>query len=209
MKKLFIIPCCALIAFSFFAFHGEDCPAEGKPNPKKGKKAELKPREKSLNRHKNRETIPQGSDFDNTVTTEKMYGSKDDSIFSENKAANLVGYFFRATDAGMESCNCYTEDKSKRSINIYISPTPIAKETRTADCIVTVLTPYSVTLNSDWTADKLNDKLAGKKIKVSGWLIYDFTRSGVSIETNSNSAEPERRTIWGLCPVTAITTLAD
>ena len=205
MKKLILIPALAAVAFTFMAFGGhDDCPTEGKPNPKKGKKAELKPREKTLNRRKNRNTVPQPSDFDGMVTIQKMYDSKDDSIFDENRAAEIDGYIFRASDAGMEACNCYTEDKSKYNTNIYISPTPINKTTRTADCIVAVITPNSRTLSNakDWTADNINDKFAGKHVKISGWLIYDYVKGNVSIETNPNSAEPERRTIWGICPMT-------
>lgn len=205
MKKLIFIPALIAIVFSFMAFGGhDDCPPEGKPNPKKGKKAELKPREKTLNRRKNRNTVPAPSDFDGMVTIQKMYDSKDDSIFDEDKAAEIDGYIFKASDQGMESCNCFTEDKSKYNTNIYISPTPITKLTRTADCIVAVITPFSRTLGNskDWTADKINDKLVGKHVKISGWLIYDYVKGNLSIETNPNSAEPERRTIWGICPMT-------
>jgi hypothetical protein len=210
MKKFLIIPALAALAFTLYAFGGhDDCPPDGKPNPKKGKKAELKPREKALNRRINRQESPQASDFDNSVTIEKMYDSKDDSIFAGDKAAAIIGYLFRAADGSVESCNCFTEDKSKYSINVYISPTPITKQTRTADCIVAVITPYSRTLSNatDWTPDKINDKLTGKRVKISGWLIYNYLKGSVSIETNPNSAEPERRTVWGICPMTDLKAL--
>lgn len=205
MKKLLVIPALLTLAFALVSFGGKkDCPPEGKPNPKKGRKAELKPREKELNRHINRDNTPQPSDFDNTIGIEDLYNSKDDSIFSENKAASIVGYLFRAIPTGKASCNCFTEDKSKYSINLYISPTPINNDTRKADCIVAVITPYSKGLNSDWDADKIMGKMGGQKIKVSGWLIYDYLHKDVSIETNPNSAAPEMRTIWGICPMTEI-----
>lgn len=205
MKKLLVIPAVLALAFALTSFGGKkDCPADGKPNPKKGKKAQLKPREKELNRHINRDTPPQPSDFDNTVGIEDMYNSKDDSIFSENKAATIVGYLFRAVSTGKASCNCYTEDQSKYSINLYISPTPINNDTRTADCIVAVITPYSKGLNADWTDEKIMDKMGSQKVKVSGWLLYDYLHGSGSIETNPNSSEPDRRTIWGICPMTAI-----
>jgi hypothetical protein len=209
MKKLFTIPSLLIIAFALYAFGGKkDCPPEGQPNPKKGKNAVLKSREKGLNKHINRETSPQPGDFDNDVTIQGMYDSKDDSIYNEDKAASITGYFFRAVDIGMESCNCYTEDKSKYSTNIYISPTPINKQTRTADCIVAVITPYSRSLNpKDWDTENINEKFVGKKIKVSGWLIYNFLKGNLSIETNPNSAQPERRTIWGICPMTDLKSL--
>lgn len=171
MKKLFVIPSLLIIVvLALCSFGGgKDCPPEGKPNPKKGKNAELKSREKGLNRHKNRSTAPQPADFDNDVTIQGMYDSKDDSIYNEDKAASITGYFFKAVDIGMESCNCYTEDKTKYSTNIYISPTPINKQTRTADCIVAVITPYSRSLNpKDWDTENINEKFVGKKIKVSG-----------------------------------------
>jgi hypothetical protein len=205
MKRLLIAASLVIAVVATYAFiPGKDdqCPAEGKADPKKGKHAELKSREKNLNKHKNRQGIPQDGDYDKSVTVQGMYDSKDDSLWSEDKAASLIGYFFRATDNGMEECNCFTEDKTKYSTNIYISPTPITKTTRTADCIVVVVMPYSRSLHADWTADKFNEKLAGKQISVVGWLIYDLAHANRSIETNSNGSQPERRTIWGICPMT-------
>ena len=210
MKKYIIIPSVVAIAFALFAFGGDkkECPPEGKANPKKGKNAELKPREKGVNKHINRATTPQAADYDKSVTIQGMYDSKDDSIYNEDKAATITGYMFRAVDIGMESCNCYTEDKTKYSTNIYLSPTPINKQTRTADCIVVTITPYSRTINSkDWTAENINEKMVGKKVQASGWLIYNYLKGSVSIETNPNSASPERRTIWGICPMTDIKAL--
>ena len=206
MKKIVVIPAVLAIAFGLLAFGGKkhQCPAEGKPNPKRGRKAKLRPREMELNQHKNRAVMPQPSDFDNSVTIMGMYNSQDDSIYSGNKAATITGYLYRALPNGMESCNCYTKDKSKYSINLYISPTPIGKDTRPADCIVAVVTPYSRTIDSNWTAEKISEKMGGQKVTVSGWLIYDYLHQDVSIETNPNCEEPERRTIWGICPMTGL-----
>src|ERR1700739_817387 len=205
MKKVFlslILVTVAACVYSFTGGKGDECPNEGKPNPKKGKGTVLRPREKNVNKHKNRQSIPTDADYDKTVTIEKMYDSKDDSLWNEDKAASITGYMFRAVNNGMESCNCYTEDKTKYRINIYLSPTPPEKNTRLADCIVVVVMPYSMTLNKDWTTDYINEKLVGKRITVSGWLIYDFLHSVGSIMTNTNGSQPERRTIWGICPMT-------
>jgi len=205
MKKLILALSLGVIvvaAYSFTSDKDKECPAEGKANPKKGKDAVLKPREKNVNKHKNRQSVPQIGDYDKSVTIQGMYDSKDDSLWSEEKACSLTGYFFRAVDNNIESCNCFTEDKAKYSTNIYLSPTPIDKNTRLADCIVIVVMPYSRTINKDWTADNLNDKMFGKKLTASGWLIYDFTKSVGSIMTNSNGSHPERRSIWGICPMT-------
>ncbi|HTB05540.1 MAG TPA: hypothetical protein VK806_01220 [Bacteroidia bacterium] len=210
MKKLLIVSgvlIAIIAAYSFMPGKEDPCPAEGKADPKKGKHAELRPREKNLNKHKNRQSIPQADDFDKIVTIQLMYDSKDDSLWSEEKAASISGYFFRATDNSGEQCNCFTEDKNKLNTNIYICPTPIDKNTRTADCIVVVITPYTRSLKGEWDTDKLNEKLGGKKISISGWLIYDFEHSNRSIETNSNSTQPERRTIWGIYPVTDLKVL--
>jgi hypothetical protein len=205
MKKLILALSLGIIivaAYSFTSGKGDECPAEGKANPKKGKEAVLKPREKNVNKHKNRQSIPQIGDYDKSVTIQGMYDSKDDSLWNEDKAGAITGYVFRAYDNSMESCNCFTEDKTKYSTNLYLSPTPLDKNTRTADCIAIVIMPYSRTLNKDWTADYINDKLVGKKVTASGWLIYDITHSVSSIMTNSNGSHPDRRTVWGICPMT-------
>jgi hypothetical protein len=209
MKKLLVIPALLVATIILFAFGGgkKECPPEGKANPKKGKHAELKPREKNLNIHINRDNAPQSSDFDKGVTIKGMYDSKDDSIFNEDKAAAIEGYVLKASNNSMESCNCFTEDKSEYSFNVYISMTPLTKETRGADCIVAVITPYSRTLHSEWTADYFNYKMIGKKVKISGWLIFDFLHGSLSVETNSNGTQPDRRTIWGICPTTDLVSL--
>lgn len=204
MKRVAFISTIAIALLAIAAMMGgkKQCPPEGSANHKKGKHAELKPREKNLNIHINRENIPQASDFDKGVTIEGMYNSKDDSIFSEDKAATLEGYIFRASSNSVESCNCFTEDKSQYSTNVYLSPNPITNETRTADCIVAVITPYSRSLHPEWTTDYFNYKMVGKKVKISGWMIFNFLKGNLSIETNSNGTQPERRTIWGICPTT-------
>jgi hypothetical protein len=209
MKRLFIIPALLISAIALFAFGGgkKECPPEGKANPKKGKHAELKPREKNLNIHINRDNAPQASDFDKGVTLKRMYDSKDDSIFNADKAAALEGYILKVSNNNMESCNCFTEDKSEYSFNVYISMNPLTKETRAADCIVAVITPYSRTLHSEWTFDYFSYKMVGKKVRISGWLIYDYLHSSLSVETNSNGTQPDRRTIWGICPTTDVVSL--
>ena len=212
MKKLFLLIGIVTIALGTYSFTSnntkrgkhDQCPPEGKPNPKKGKHAELKFREKNLNLHINRTSIPQKSDIDYSATIEKMYNSKDDSIWSEDKAAVITGYVFGAVTDKPQSCNCFTEDKSKYNIKLYISPTPIKKETREADCIIAFITPYSLSLNKSWAEDTINLKLRGQKVTVTGWLIYDYLHKGTSIETNTNGEGPDRRTIWGLCPTTDI-----
>jgi hypothetical protein len=204
MKKLLLASALLLTTIAIYSFtsgKGDTCPAEGKQ--KKGK-AELKPREQNLNKHINRNSVPAEGDFDYKATTDKMYNSKDDSIWSEEKAGKITGYYFKAVDDGAASCNCYTDDNTKYSTKIYISVTPVDKNTRMADCIVAVITPYSRSLHPEWTADNLNSKMGGNKVTISGWLIYDYLHSAVSIETNSNSSKPERRTIWGICPVTSV-----
>ena len=140
MRKLVLLALMVAACVSIYAFtvtgHEDPCPNEGKPNPKKGKSAVLKPREKNVNKHKNRQSIPGDADYDKTVTIEKMYDCKDDSIWNEENAAAITGYVFRAVDNNMESCNCYTEDKTKYSTNIYLSLTPIDKQTSPGNCIV-------------------------------------------------------------------------
>lgn len=212
MKKLVLFASAIVLSLGIYSFTNEhnnkgkhdQCPPEGKANPKKGKHAELKPREKDLNIHINRNTTPQKSDIDYSVTIDKMCNSKDDSIWSEEKAAVLTGYVYAAALDKPQSCNCFTEDKSKYNIKLYISPTPIKPETRAADCIIAFLTPYSLSLNHDWTIDNINMKMRAQKVTVTGWLIYDYLHSSLSIETNSNGEGPDRRTIWGLCPTTDI-----
>lgn len=200
MKSLLLFFSIAIGGLSISYGQNNNCPPEGKARQTS---PPLKPREENLNVHKNRNTLPNGVDFDKTVTAEKMYNSNDDSIFSANKAATIEGYILKGNQEGVESCNCYTTDATQYDTHIYLSPTPITNRTKLADCIVIEITPYSRTLHPEWTTPWVNSELAGKKVKVTGWLTYDYIHHPQSA-SNPNVLKPVRHSIWEIHPITNI-----
>ncbi len=186
MKKI-LIPTLLLLTFGVKA---AVCPKEGDATDDK---------RKNTNINKNRSTIPATSDFDESVTIFKMLNSQDDAnAFNESKAATITGYLFKAKDEGPESCNCHSADKSDYDIHIFIAPTKSANSI--GECVVIEITPWVKKLHPDWTSAYLNS-IAGHKVNVSGWLLYDWEHKAQSAASHPDLERPARGTVWEIHPI--------
>ena len=182
-----------------FTLIGDGCPKSGLT--KKGTPPKF--RNQCLNIKKNRDFKPTASDIDKTVTLQKMMDSRDDSTaFSEHKAATVEGYILKAKDEGMEGCNCYSTDPADHDVHVYISPDPNVSSI--AECVVIEITPYTRNINPEWTSEYINQNVTHKKIKVTGWLMFDWEHLNQSFETNLQGERIYRRTVWELHPITDI-----
>ena len=184
-----------------------NCPPQGKPDPAV-LNSTLTAREQNLNYHKNRISIPQEVNYLYSVTMQQLFDSHDDSLaFSIDQGAMITGYVFKGNQESAESCNCYSASTAEHDTHIYISPVPITNATKISDCMVMEVTPYTRTLHPQWTTTFVNDSLKGKKVIVSGWLLYDYLHTGESIGTNPNTTSPQRQTVWEIHPITEIQVL--
>ena len=181
-----------------------NCPPQGKPNPAVNGST-LTAREQNLNYHKNRISIPNEVNYVYSITMQQLFDSHDDSLaFSIDNGAAIIGYIMKGNQEVAESCNCYATSSSAYDTHIYLSPIPITNATKISDCMVMEITPYTRTLHPTWTTKYVNDSLAGKQVKVSGWLLYDYFHTGESIGTNPNTNSPQRQTVWEIHPIVAI-----
>lgn len=193
-----------------------DCPMQGKVSDRNS--PERKQMLEELNMKKNRYKFPKATDFDASVTLEKMLnmeGKPDAGRFNENKAATIEGYIVYAAKKGsVESCNCKATQINYQDMHIELALTP--DEPKDGKTITVEITPRLRELKDnkgiDWTHAEIR-KLLGKKVRVSGWLFYDKEH-----EKDACSYSPEkcgdvegynRHTCWEIHPVTDIEDLSD
>jgi hypothetical protein len=172
----------------------KDCPEEG-DNPDI--------RFTTINKLKNRSTLPGPADFDTSVTTDSMLVRGDDTHrWSEKKAAQLTGQIILVKSGGAESCNCHME--SPDDIDTHIEIVSLTKSTKP---IIIEITPrlraYMKTKGIDWSTATLK-KLVGSVVIVQGWLLFDEEHKQSADNTAPKGKHNWRATCWELHPVTAL-----
>jgi hypothetical protein len=177
-------------------YTGPVCPAVGRTKDGNEPSAKIQ----CLNRLKNRTGAP--DDINAGITFNDLYNSKDNPyLFNEKQGASITGYLVEAITSKGESCNCYTDDPDLRDIHIYLSPIPEIANKK--DCIIVEITAVGKHNHVDWHLSYFNS-LKGHKVKVTGYLLYDFEHRGNSYEYNPEGPHLWRRTSWEIHPVTQV-----
>ncbi len=164
--------------------------------------------DKTLNRFKNRYTLPRENDFDARFNWEEFLKDEDDrKKFSNENAAILRGYVYRIKEGSVETCNCNAKDPYFQDTHIIL--TPNADKTDALLQVVIEVTPRLRLLmrekGIDWSHEALK-KLRGKKVEIQGWLFYDY-RHGENSAKIRKTGKITRSTAWEIHPVTQITVL--
>jgi hypothetical protein len=160
----------------------------------------------SLNLLKNRNSAPHGAQINSTITLTSMMNSQDDpAIFNQRQGATITGVLFGVKQEKGESCNCESKDAKDWDFHIYIGD---ANAKSIFDCVVVEMTPFSRALHPEWTLDFVQH-LKGKTVQVTGWLMYDFEHTGQSFESNPDTHQRNRHTVWELHPVTAVNVVSN
>lgn len=155
----------------------------------------------SLNQMKNRNSTPHGAQVNMNVSLTSLLNSQDDpAIFNQHQGATITGVLFGVKQEKGESCNCESKDPKDWDFHIYIGD---ANAKSIFDCVVVEMTPFSRALHPEWTLDFVQH-LKGKTVQVTGWLMYDFEHTGQSFESNPDTHQRNRHTVWELHPVTAV-----
>ena len=187
----------SLFCQAFFEIDGLPCPLQGS--------AVRKP-DQSINKLKNRTTLPKQSDFDAIFNwTELSKFEEDSRKFEDNKAAILRGYVLRVRMSAKETCNCNSESPEYRDTHIIL--TPNKGQTGVLNQIIVEVTPRMRFLMKkqgiDWSQAALK-KLHGRTIEVQGWLLYDFKHGDQSAKIRQKTKGVTRSTAWEIHPVTSI-----
>lgn len=166
----------------------------------------------ALNALKNRYKVPADSDYDSTITLDRLLNSADPNAFSTDSAVMIQGYVYNVKVGGIESCNCKTKSVVFRDTHIEL--TPSADDTDAAHKVIVEVSPRLRAMmkrkGENWSTAALKKALIGHTVKVGGWLLYDAEH-----ETEAFANDPQdqvgrknwRGTCWEVHPITSLTVL--
>ncbi|MGP8217558.1 MAG: hypothetical protein ACLQQ4_18460 [Bacteroidia bacterium] len=165
------------------------CPPEGKT---------LSNITERVNIMKNRD-IKEGTVNPNIVIDSILKGMPEDTgRYSPSDFATVTGYVLDVDDAGAESCNCFSWDDSKHNIILYIGHSIYSGK----DSVFVV----EITAKYRAAHPEFNtDGLFGKKVTLSGYMMYNFDMKKMALNAYKRSHATNRKTAWEICPVTDIT----
>ena len=170
------------------------------PCPKSGNSKTLE--KKNLNILKNASVTvnsslqPEILPLRNLITSKKR---KDRNLYADGAYVITEGYLISFEEEGPEACNCGKAKKSLKNgdVHMYLG---LKKNAKKIDCIVVEITPSFKKKHPDY------ETMMGKNIKVriTGYLLYDFIHEPQAINNCTSCAGAWRRTCWEIHPVTAI-----
>jgi hypothetical protein len=159
---------------------------------------------KQLNFMKNRSTIPKAKDINPAITLDAVLATgKDRSRWSNNSAAEIEGMVFDVKPGGIESTNCRAEDLADRDTHIEIVRS-LEDSGPTGRMIVEVtprLRAMARARGLDWSTQALL-ALKGHRVRVIGWMLFDFEHVDESENTAPKRRDNWRATAWEVHPVT-------
>jgi len=174
------------------------CPIEG--NAKSD-------RIKELNKLKNRTTFPQASDFDTTITLQKLLAKgEDQKRWSSSKAVKVIGYVYDVKMGGIETCNCKTKEKDLRDTHIELVTDPMNPD-KSLRFIAEVTPRWRQEMKKkglNWSTRALRDKYLGRWVVIEGWLMFDEEHEHQAQNTSPLGKNNWRATAWEIHPITKI-----
>lgn len=146
---------------------------------------------------KNRTPLPVQSDFDSRVTLETLLQPGDDrSRWSNSRAAQVEGYVVAVYSGPLEAANCFC----RRDVHIAIGQRP---DSLGREQVVLEVTPRIET-TKEWSLEKLQRELTGRRVRFQGWLFFDALHAGESENMAPGRVNNWRATAWELHPITKI-----
>lgn len=166
---------------------------------------------RASNRLKNRVTAPAAGAIDSAATLEALLSRGGQTDWSDARGASIVGYVLHVKEGGEETVNCGATDIRYRDTHIEV----VRDSTDTAATarLIVEVTPrwraYMRSHGADWSTAALHDSLAGRWVRFSGWLFWDFSHADEAELTDPGGAHNWRATAWEIHPVTGIRTCPD
>jgi hypothetical protein len=165
---------------------------------------------KELNRHKNRSNAPGESDIDPEVSLVAMLAPGfDRTRFDQEKGARISGFVIRVSPGGRgESCNCGAKDEVDMDTHIQLG---LAKDAAETEQVIVEVTPrlrkQMKANGDDWSTAALKQKLEGKWVEFTGWMMFDIAHAKEAENTNPGGKRNWRATCWEVHPVTSFKVL--
>lgn len=165
------------------------------------------PAVRELNRLKNRTTTPEPQQMDSRVSLAAMLEPGDDrSRWNEGRGAEISGYVWDVKVGGVETVNCRASDPQHRDTHIELVLDPM--DGAAARRVIVEVTPRIRVLadrrGEDWSTGALRDRIQGRWVRVSGWLLFDTEHRDQAVNTAPRRARDWRATAWEIHPVTSL-----
>ena len=163
---------------------------------------------RTMNRLKNRYNIPLTNNFDNNVSFSSFLSTGDDvGRFRENKAVEIVAWVLEVKWGSKESCNCSHTGQDLQDVHIELVRT---KNTSSRiKVVVAEITPrlrevLFDELGISTNNTRLRNTVRKHKVKIKGWLFFDWQHITEAENTDPGDADNIRATAWEIHPITSI-----
>ncbi|HLF13912.1 MAG TPA: hypothetical protein VI932_03360 [Bacteroidota bacterium] len=166
---------------------------------------------RALNRLKNRYQRPMPEDYTRYgITLQNMLERGDDRRrFTNSEAAEIEGYVRDVVIGGVESCNCNAKDPRYRDTHIVLVLD--SKDKRATRSVIAEVTPRWREImrqrGVDWSTEGLKKTLMNKRVRIRGWMLYDWHYTDESENTHPGGKKNWRATAWEVHPVISIEVL--
>ncbi len=151
---------------------------------------------KRVNVMKNRDITTGKIDASVTIDSILKGMPEDTARYKPEEYVTITGYVLGADDAGPESCNCFTRDSSKQNIVLYIGHSIFSGKDSVFVVEVTAKYKAKHLINAD--------VLFGKKITVTGYMMYNFDMRKMALNACKKCRTTDRKTAWEICPATDV-----
>lgn len=179
----------------------DQCPAAGTATSLTGK---------ALNVLKNRALAPRDGQIRRDVTLGAMLAGGDDhNRFNESDGAEITGYVIDVRQGGHpESANCGNLGTLYTDTHIAVALSPGQPITQAAIVEVTPVWRAAMAKRGvDWRTETLEKTLIGRRVRLRGWLLFDFSHVKDAVNTAPNNPADWRKTAWEVHPITSMQVL--
>jgi len=112
----------------------------------------------------------------------------------EGRPVTTEGYVLAVRHEGAESPNCH--DPAERDYHVWLGAAPSTDPASRASSLIVELAPRVVARNPGWGGETTILRLAGRHVRVSGWLLLD--------QEHPEQVRRTRGTLWEIHPVLTI-----
>jgi len=161
----------------------------------------------TLNLRKNRDVAP--SEVNSGISLSAMLQPGSDTTrFSTFDGVEIEAVVYDVLVGGVETANCHATDAANRDTHIEVVLD--GSHTAPTQRIICEVTPRWRTAMAaagvDWSTTVLT-ALKGRRVRLRGWMLYDFEHAGASENTAPGKTGNWRASAWEVHPITSITVL--
>jgi len=162
---------------------------------------------RALNALKNRTALPAEVHIDATATLDALLAPGEDvDRWSQDRAAVVDGYVVRVVEAGVETANCLSLTRRDTHVELALHPEASPTERLIAE-VTPPLRDRVAREGKDWSTAALARDYLGRRVRVTGWLMFDRQHELEAENFRPGHLGSWRRTAWEIHPITSIEVL--